>query len=103
MLDQNHHNETIGLYREKVTTETIVSILQNYRIPKQFDLFSLDVDFSDFWLMRRILAANYRPRVIIVEVCFTNIQEVSRRVILGQLLTYKAVMIGLNVSDKRQF
>lgn len=34
----------------------------------KFDLLSVDTDFKDFWLLQKILAAGYRPRVVITEI-----------------------------------
>ncbi len=39
-----------------------------YKVPLSFDLLSIDTDFKDFWILRELLLAGYRPRVIVMEI-----------------------------------
>lgn len=48
-----------------VNKENIVAIFENLNIPKEFDLFSLDVDQNTYYIWQAL--HNYRPRVIVVE------------------------------------
>jgi hypothetical protein len=41
------------------------SILKNTKIPKEFDLLSIDVDGNDLWIWKSI--ENYNPKVVVVE------------------------------------
>jgi hypothetical protein len=50
------------------TAENIVSLFEQYNVPKNFDLLSVDIDRNDFYVTRAILEADYRPRVIALEV-----------------------------------
>jgi len=50
-----------------VTRENIISILEEHNVPENIDLLSIDIDGNDFYILQEILAAGYRPRVIIME------------------------------------
>lgn len=67
LMDGSNENPEINLRKEFITAENIVSLFEKYAVPKMFDLFSLDIDFNDWYVMRNILEANYRPSVCIVE------------------------------------
>lgn len=68
MMDGSNQNDDINLQKEFIYPSNIVKLFQKYKVPKKFDLLSVDTDFKDFWLMQKILAAGYRPRVIISEI-----------------------------------
>ena len=55
----------IGLLSAFVSRENINSQLQQLNVPKEFDLFSLDVDFNTYYIWEAMTA--YRPRVVVVE------------------------------------
>ncbi len=50
-----------------ITAEVIVELFQKYDVPKDLDLLSVDIDRNDYYVMREILQAGYRPRVVIAE------------------------------------
>ena len=50
-----------------VTPVNICEILEIYNTPKEFDLLSLDIDSTDFYILKTMLTAKYRPNVAIVE------------------------------------
>lgn len=52
----------------RVTAENIEDILGDRGVPDGFDFLSLDVDGVDWWIMRAILRAGFRPRVVCVEI-----------------------------------
>lgn len=68
MMDGSHENASINLKKEMIYPTNIVQLFKKYAVPHKFDLLSVDTDFKDFWLLQKILAANYRPRVIITEI-----------------------------------
>jgi len=51
--------------REFITTENINSIFEKYKVPKQFDLLSIDIDGNDYWVWKAL--KNYDPRVVVIE------------------------------------
>jgi hypothetical protein len=56
-----------GKYIHKVfiTVENINNIFASFRVPKEFDLLSIDVDGNDFWLWQALM--NYNPKCVIIE------------------------------------
>ena len=67
MMDREHEDLNINLRREFVTGENVVELFQEYDVPLDFDLLSVDMDFNDFYVLRAILSGGYRPRVVVVE------------------------------------
>jgi len=55
----------IGLLRAFVSRENIVSLLQQLKVPAEFDLLSLDVDCNTYYIWEALTA--YRPRVAVIE------------------------------------
>jgi hypothetical protein len=55
----------VGLLSAFVSRENIHSLLQQLKVPAEFDLFSLDVDFNTYYIWEAMTA--YRPRVIVIE------------------------------------
>ncbi len=49
---------------EHITAENINKIFKKRRVPKKFDLLSIDIDGNDYWVWE---ALTYKPRVVIVE------------------------------------
>lgn len=56
---------TPGIKAHFLTTENIVPLFKKYRVPRTFDLLSIDLDGNDYWLWRAL--KNYHPRVVIIE------------------------------------
>jgi hypothetical protein len=54
-----------SIKKEFITTENIEKVCQKYRVPKEFDLLSIDIDYNTYWAWRAI--RNYHPRVVVVE------------------------------------
>jgi len=50
-----------------VKPDNIVSILEEQKTPLEFDFLNLDIDSSDFWVLKNMLEAGYRPRLICTE------------------------------------
>lgn len=48
-----------------VTPENIESIFNEFNIPKNFDLLSIDIDSTDYWVWKSI--TNYKPRLLVIE------------------------------------
>eukprot|EP00978_Attheya_sp_CCMP212_P015665 scaffold40362_cov52-Attheya_sp.AAC.1 len=67
LLDGGNENPSISLHKEWFTPSNIVSLLQKYSASKTLDVLSIDCDYDDFFVLREILLAGYRPRVLIIE------------------------------------
>ena len=50
---------------EFVTSENVNGLFAKYRVPRAFDLLSIDVDGNDYWIWKAI--RGYRPRVVVIE------------------------------------
>jgi hypothetical protein len=48
-----------------ITSENIESLFSELKIPREFDLLSIDIDRNDYWVWEAI--QNYRPRVVAIE------------------------------------
>ena len=67
LMDGNPAEENDIIKKEFITAENIVSLFDKYKVPKEFDLLSIDIDGNDFWVLKSILESDYSPRVIINE------------------------------------
>ena len=57
-----------GVIGEFIASTNVAEVLEKWGCPKQFDLLSLDLDGQDFWVLRALLRAGFRPRVIVCEI-----------------------------------
>ena len=62
---QQIKNGTLSVHHALLTKENICPLFQEFKIPKEFDFLSIDVDGNDYWLWKKI--EEYRPRVIAIE------------------------------------
>lgn len=62
-MDGNGDNESIK--KEFITAENINSIFSKYKVPKEFDLLSIDIDSNDYWIWKSL--SDYSPRVVVIE------------------------------------
>jgi hypothetical protein len=58
-------NGQLTLKQEFLTVQNVESVFAEMGVPREFDLWSIDVDGNDYWLWKTIAA--YTPRVIIIE------------------------------------
>jgi len=67
--DSAHHllaDKTAPRVREEIVTrENINQLLARYRVPKNFDLLSIDIDGNDYWVWKAL--EGYVPRVVLIE------------------------------------
>lgn len=68
MMDGGYEDAAIGLRRESIHPNNVVSLLQKYQVPQDFGLLSEDTDYADYYIWRNIFEASYRPRIVIGEV-----------------------------------
>jgi hypothetical protein len=55
----------VGLLSAYVSRENINSLLQQLKVPAEFDLLSLDVDYNTYYLWEAL--TTYRPRAVVIE------------------------------------
>jgi hypothetical protein len=69
MMDGSHTNKTLNLQQEFITESNIIDLFEKHKVPREFDVLSVDVDTFDFWILSRLLSSQkFRPRIVIVEV-----------------------------------
>ena len=68
LVDSGYENPKINLVRSMIWQDNVVSILRNANVPAEFDLLAIGTDCYDFWLLQELLAAGYRPRILVNEV-----------------------------------
>jgi len=67
LLDGSNENPDINLHKEFITPQNIISLLEKYQVSQHLDVLSVDTDYDDFYILREILLAGYRPRVFLIE------------------------------------
>ncbi len=55
------------LAKENVTTRTLESVFVEHNIPHEFEILSIDVEGHDYEVLRGVNLAEYRPRLIVIE------------------------------------
>lgn len=70
MLDGAYSDPSINLRQEVLTAENVEAVLHKYDVPLAggFDLMSIDIDLNTFWVLREVLEAGYRPRMLVTEI-----------------------------------
>ncbi len=72
--DEEAYAATVDLYEDRkdiavarafLTTDNIVPIFENFDVPIEFDILSVDVDGNDFWFWRAL--GSYRPKLVVIE------------------------------------
>jgi len=66
-FDRNGTSDGLGVNAANITYESILPLLDSFGVPRNLDLLSLDLDGNDFYILRKILRAKFRPRVMVVE------------------------------------
>ena len=56
------------LSRSRVTPLNIRSLLECFEVPKDFDLLNLDIDSYDLYVVESMLKAEFRPKIISMEI-----------------------------------
>lgn len=67
LMDGNPKEQNEIIKQEFITAENIVSLLDKYEVPDNFDFLSIDIDGNDFWVLKTILESKYSPRLIVNE------------------------------------
>ncbi len=72
LLDCDFENPSINLHKEFITAQNINDLFEKYKIPEDFDLLSIDIDYNDFHVWQA-LEAKYRPRLVVIEYNATHL------------------------------
>jgi hypothetical protein len=64
----DEENLDLNLRKEYVSAYNVVSLLQKYGVPQDFDVLSVDVDGADFFHLRSLFCSHqFRPKIIVAE------------------------------------
>ena len=66
LLDGAFSNPSINLHKRFLTSDNVCAVFNSFSVPYEPDYVSIDVDSTDLWLMRSVMAG-YRPRVVTCE------------------------------------
>lgn len=67
LLDRGHANASINLHRELISSRNVLELFRKHGVPLEPDYVSIDIDSTDLWVLRALLASPVRPRVVSVE------------------------------------
>ena len=67
MMDGGFENLEINLQQVMFWPDNILELFKRFRVKKEFDLLSVDMDSYDWFMLEKILEGGYKPRVIIIE------------------------------------
>ena len=100
MMDGGFENLKIGLHKEFLDAENIVGLFQKYRVPKYFDLLSIDIDGQDYYVLQSIMKrGSYRPRAIVLEyyMDFPLESTITNKLDLSFEFDYDYVPCGMSI------
>jgi hypothetical protein len=66
MFDMNDEDIPRSLYKEFVTVDNVLALLEKHNVPACPDFLGVDIDSFDFYVCHKVLT-KYRPRLLIVE------------------------------------
>ena len=67
LLDGNRENTAINLHAHFLFQDNIAQVLNKYEVPLELDYLSCDMDSHDLFVLKAILEAGFKPRVITTE------------------------------------
>lgn len=80
LMDGLYDDPAINLHQEFITKENICFLFRKYKVPKKFDLLTIDIDSNDFYIWKA-LGKKYRPRVVVIEYNATHFPNEDKIVI----------------------
>lgn len=66
-LRDNYDQYNVKTVQSFITKDNIVNIFEENKVPKDLGLLSVDIDGNDYWVLKEILLAQYRPQIIVSE------------------------------------
>lgn len=67
LMDGNNEKLDINLHKERILHSNVVDLFKKYKVNKEFDLFSEDTDYADYWIVESVIK-EYMPKIVIHEV-----------------------------------
>ena len=97
LMDGSHEDPEINLRRVMFWPDNILELFTRFKVSREFDLLSVDMDSYDWWMVETILKGGYRPRVIgdinRVKSVYNLFYEVVRRGNNRVLFTHLHILI----------
>lgn len=66
-LKDNYDIFKVRTVHSFITAENIVQLFEENLVPKDLGLLSVDIDGNDYWVLKELLLASYRPFIIVAE------------------------------------
>ena len=67
MIDSDSEaGETKEVKKHKLFSGNVIPLLKTYKCPKVFDMLDIDLDGTDYWILKKVLE-NYSPLLILAE------------------------------------
>ena len=66
-MDGSNENKELNLHKEIILHSNVLDLFQKYNVNKDFDLFSEDTDYADYWIVEKVIS-KYRPKIVVHEV-----------------------------------
>lgn len=65
---RDYENPEIGLYKYTITPSNIIQLINNHEL-QDIDLLSIDIDYNDYWVLKRIIESEVLSelKVIVLE------------------------------------
>ena len=67
LMDGSNENQAINLYKETILHSNIIELFEKHKVPIEFEIFSEDTDYADYWIVEKVLTV-YKPKIVIHEV-----------------------------------
>jgi len=65
-IDSDENETSSEVKKHKIFSGNIIPLLRTYKCPKTFDLLNIDLNGTDYWVLKAVLE-NYKPRLIVAE------------------------------------
>ena len=82
-MDGGNENESINLRKEFIMKENVVELFNKYNVPYNINLLCVDIDFNDFYCLKKILE-NYQCDIIICEYNGTHLVNEDKIIIYNK-------------------
>ena len=93
MIDGATQDEQFGISKATITPENVNVTLAEFGVPKDFDLFSIDIDSIEYYVIKEMLK-EFSPRVVVSE--YNCIYEDKRAVARSSDYKWKGDLFGVS-------
>jgi len=66
LLDRMYEIPEYSLYKEFITAQNITRLFEDYRVPYDLGLLSIDIDYNDFYVWQA-LDEKFKPAIVVIE------------------------------------